>query len=893
MKWKWKLTFTALAAGIAGIAAAPPESPRVEWKLVSTGRGGLPLPGLATQQTASVVCDLDKDGKNDFVIASRREEAAVVWYRRRAWGWEKHLIDGDHLPIEAGGTFMDVDGDGDLDLIFGEDNTGNKVWWWENPYPNFDPKTPWKRRAIKNSGGNKHHDQLVGDFDGDGKDELVFWNQGKAARKLFLARVPENPRTTEPWPLVEIFSWKEGDYEGLAKGDIDGDAKTDIVGGGMWFKHMGGDKFEAKVIDASQSFSRAAVRQLKKGGSPEVVFAPGDRDGPLQWYEQLDGKWVAHKFLDGAVIHGHSLDIGDVNGDGNADVLCGEMRKWGPDDNAGARMWVFFGDGKGKFEASELPRGFGHHEAKLADLDGDGTLDILDKPYIWNTPAVHVWLNRRLPKKPLPLGMWERHEIDSDRPWKSVFVFSHDIDGDGQPDIITGAWWYKNPGTPGGQWVRNTIGAPVNNAAALFDFDNDGRIDILGSGWRGEGGDPSFAWARNHGGSFTVFENVPKAKGDFLQGAAAARYQAGGPIEVGLSWHKRGGGVQMLTVPGNPMTEPWKWRAITETTQDEDLSAGDIGGEGRTDLLLGTMLLRNEPAEWKTFTLHQTDKRPDRNRLADINGDGRLDAVVGFESISKPGKLSWYEQPEQPGQPWSEHVIAPNVTGPMSLDVADMDGDGDLDIVVGEHNLQEPATARLLIFENADGRGGRWKMHETYKGDEHHDGALVVDIDGDGDLDIVSIGWGHKKVLLYENKAIDRSRSVAEEGGRFLREHWFAHSMENGNPVSNKRFRVNAPEVVLHPNFGKRSEVRSSGMLQIQLKEDLSLLEGADLYIELWGGHPGTANKRVTVNGRSTYAIPEVGTAAGKFYLSVSGDSTTVDGPRQRLQRDSIRLRQG
>jgi hypothetical protein len=42
----------------------------------------------------------------------------------------------------------------------------------------------------------------------------------------------------------------------------------------------------------------------------------------------------------------------------------------------------------------------------------------------------------------------------------------------------------------------------------------------------------------------------------------------------------------------------------------------------------------------------------------------------------------------------------------------------------------------------------------VYTGDEHHDGAQVADIDGDGDLDIISIGWSHDRVLLYENKAI-------------------------------------------------------------------------------------------------------------------------------------------
>ena len=689
-----------LFAAALPLLAAP--VPRVNWQLVSTTTGGLASPGPAVQQTASLVVDVDKDGRNDFVIASRREGANVVLYRRTASGWARYLVDDDHLPIEAGGAAMDVDGDGDTDIIFGEDNSSNKVWWWENPYPHYDPVLPWKRRAIKNSGGNKHHDQLVGDFDGDGKDELVFWNQGKTARKLWLARVPADPKATEPWPMTEIFAWQEGDYEGLAKGDVDGDGHPDIIGGGMWFKFVGG-KFVPNVIDAEAGFSRVAAGQLKKGGRPELVIAPGDRDGKLRWYEQVSGKWVAHDLLDG-VIHGHSLQIGDVNGDGHLDILCGEMRKWAK-ENAGARMWVLYGDGAGNFTATELPAGYGHHEAKLADLDGDGRLDILDKPYIQETPAVHVWLNRAAPRQKLALDRWQRHVIDAQRPWRAVFIYPADIDGDGRKDIVTGAWWYRNPGTAGGVWERRTIGAPLNNAVAIFDFDNDGRPDILGSLWNGAGVQPEFVWARNNGGEFTVHQNVAKGEGDFLQGIAAARYSGGGPVEVALSWHRNGKSTQMLTVPADPAKDAWTWRKLSDTTQEEQLTAGDIDRDGKLDLLLGTRWLRNGGQAWTPHVLNPTGGDPDRNRLADINGDGRLDAVVGFESISVPGKLAWYEQPADATGTWTEHVIG-NPTGPMSLDVADMDGDGDLDVVLGEHNLKQPQTARLLVFENLDGKGG-------------------------------------------------------------------------------------------------------------------------------------------------------------------------------------------
>ena len=88
----------------------------------------------------------------------------------------------------------------------------------------------------------------------------------------------------------------------------------------------------------------------------------------------------------------------------------------------------------------------------------------------------------------------------------------------------------------------------------------------------------------------------------------------------------------------------------------------------------------------------------------------------------------------------------------MSLDTGDIDGDGDVDIVVGEHNPKDPGSSKIIIFVNRDGKGTSWLSEIVYMGDEHHDGTKFVDIDNDGDLDIVSIGWTHPNVVLYENK---------------------------------------------------------------------------------------------------------------------------------------------
>ena len=131
---------------------------------------------------------------------------------------------------------------------------------------------------------------------------------------------------------------------------------------------------------------------------------------------------------------------------------------------------------------------------------------------------------------------------------------------------------------------------------------------------------------------------------------------------------------------------------------------------------------------------------PDRNRLVDLSGDGRLDAVVGASRAGKLGELVWYEQPIDPTALWIEHSIRTDlIGGGMSLDAADLDGDGDFDIVVGEHHwdVASQATLRTLVLENADGTGSEWVSHIVH----------------DGDKDIVSVGWSNSLVLLYMNGA--------------------------------------------------------------------------------------------------------------------------------------------
>lgn len=393
-----------LSASIAAAALLPAGETNAGWLHLSVKNGDLPAPNAGTEQTSATVFDIDGDRINDFVITERTAAPSVVWYRRGRSGWTRHVIEPAALTIEAGSTFADVDRDGDLDFIAGGDYRGNEVWWWENPSPNFPAGAGWRRRIIKNTGATKHHDQLFGDFDGDGKKELIFWNQN--GRKLTLARVPDRPREAGAWPLVDIYLYGSdseqeqrakaasfkgvNEHEGLDAADIDQDGRLDLVGGGLWFKHLGGERFQPNDIDAGYRFSRAAAGDLRKGGRPEVTLVVGDGEGPLIWYEWVKGTWTPHRLLE-RVDNGHSLSIVDFDGDGNLDIFCAEMRLNG--GNPESKTYLLLGDGNRNFRTTVVATGFDNHETRIADLDGDGDLDILGKPYNFETPDLNIWLN--------------------------------------------------------------------------------------------------------------------------------------------------------------------------------------------------------------------------------------------------------------------------------------------------------------------------------------------------------------------------------------------------------------------------------------------------------------------------------------------------------------------
>ncbi len=227
---------------------------RVPWTTLSTTTGNLPPANGGSEQTSCVVADIDGNGATDFFITERSAAPSVILYRRQAGGWQKCIVEAGQLEIEAGGDAADIDGDGDLDVAFGQDSRGGNVWWWENPGAGLNASTPWVRRLIK-SGGAQQHNQRFGDFDGDGRIEFATWVNQSSVVEVY--EIPLD-KTVSPWTRVAVIP---ASGEGM---DAVCDGKKERNGGGILESHAavqpGGGLGSAEALEVAIVMTATAAR---------------------------------------------------------------------------------------------------------------------------------------------------------------------------------------------------------------------------------------------------------------------------------------------------------------------------------------------------------------------------------------------------------------------------------------------------------------------------------------------------------------------------------------------------------------------------------------------------------------------------------------------------------
>ena len=372
---------------------------------------------------------------------------------------------------------------------------------------------------------------------------------------------------------------------------------------------------------------------------------------------------------------------------------------------------------------------------------------------------------------------WIKHEINAKSIFEGAGVF--DVDNDGKLDVVSGDTWYKAPG-----WTRYPVrkvtkqGTYMNCFSTMpMDVNADGHIDFITCSYF----ERNVGWVENPGEAGKLWTYHEIAKPGSSEAAVLVDLDGDGKPDVlpnavnAVVWYS-------LEKAG-PSPE-WKTHDFTyaKGSNGHGIGTGDIDGDGKLDLLT--------PSGWfKAPQDRKSDRwewHPDWNLGAtgiqilarDFDGDGVCDLIYG---MGHDVGLYWAKGTTNGKQKptYEKHLIDKTVASVHVLQWADLDGDGKADeLLTGKrvyaHEREaDDVKAPIIAYYDFDKTGKTWNRHLIYQGEPAANAPsdiakrdaqkdfppgtagtglemTVIDLDGDGDNDIVCPG--KSGLYWFENR---------------------------------------------------------------------------------------------------------------------------------------------
>ncbi len=648
--------------------------------------------------------DLDGDGDMD-VLSSSLFDSKIAWYENTdglgTFGPQQTITTN---AAGARSVFSaDLDGDGDADVLsasFGD----NKIAWYEN----IDGRGTFGPQRVITTAANQAATVFAADMDGDGDIDVLSTHEreGRTRGGITWYENIDGLGTFGPQRvIIEIF----GERVVALASDLDGDGDTDVLsvpqgtGGMAWYENIcNTGTFGSQCVIPNNASSALAIfaADLDGDGDKDIIAA---FRGKVAWFEnKVDGK-------------GSDCNANDINDD------CDIVDHTSPDCNANIVP--------DECEVADLtsPDCNGNTRPDECDVDDGRSQDcnrnaIPDQCDVADQTSADCNDNGRPDE--CDIRQTGQDEIDRDGDDNGILdeceladMPSRDCNGNGRLDKCDIA-------------ARSSQDCNLNASPDECDLNDQTSTDCNGNGRP----DECDAGRFGDGSSQDCNSNFVPDECDLADQSSADCNANERPDECDLA-----------------AREFENSSIITRADRPRSVFAADLDGDGDIDVLSASSA--DDKIAWYQNTNGLGTFGPPRVITteadgafsvfaADLDGDGDVDVLSA--SIGD-NKITWYENSDGLGM-FEPRLITDTAYAPQSVFAADLDRDGDIDVLSASFGLN-----MIAWYENSDGRGAFDPLHIISLGPDGYAAVFAADLDGDGDIDVLSSSWGDGEVAWYEN----------------------------------------------------------------------------------------------------------------------------------------------
>jgi hypothetical protein len=343
------------------------------------------------------------------------------------------------------------------------------------------------------------------------------------------------------------------------------------------------------------------------------------------------------------------------------------------------------------------------------------------------------------------------HVINADSRFEAAGVL--DVNRDGKLDIFCGGFWYEAP-----DWKRHFVREVKEEGDYFYDFanlpmdvDGDGWVDIANAAWHNK----TVFWERNPGRNDVPWEVFQIDVPGNMETALAVDVNGDGQPDVlpnimtAVAWYEFH---RDKSAPGGAR---WAKHDLPKQAAGHGIGAGDVNKDGRCDVVAPKGWLEQTATGWQWHPEFELGSTSIPILVHDVDADGDADIVWG---LGHDYGIYWLEQKNVDGQrSWEKHLIDKSWSQPHYMVMADLDNDGKAELVTGKryhaHNGHDPGgnDPVCIYYYKFDAPTKGWTRHTIHEGGRVAFGinTAVVDIDGDGDLDVIAPG--KSGLYLLEN----------------------------------------------------------------------------------------------------------------------------------------------